>query len=416
MFLAATTVFYESFLKDFGVALDINGEWGEFQVEKTKVVRKIMTITHYFFLQRLVSCYSSNNNGKIPTGQEFFEYFENFVAQLTKKKNNDLDFSIPINKEKFESQLKLLDSVIGKIKKKMMDNTVDELKLELKGGLITGTKPILTARIIMKTETPNFEPEYWNHPDIVALIEGCDKKTLISLLYVIGVKNCAKGSKEMLKETFFSLSEKKEMTKEQDEVMLMYAFFRNFSLPCVMLHRAIRTGYFEEFVTVMKMSLKMWQMADKTKYWGITTKHLFDLHYRFPDFHLAVYKQLWVINCKTTSTNIGIDENNEFVNKFIKEHLRLPTAAKLQFFSANYNLLHDLSEIWTNMFNCRKENTGKKSKDIKFENLARLQKNIQDKLKMPSGLLRMYNTEVADEIFLQEQVKILGLLGLEKKD
>ena len=115
-------------------------------------------------------------------------------------------------------------------------------------------KAQLVARLLQPTmKGKNIDPLYWNYPELDTKIDNLGEKTLASLLMLLGVPNCAGGTIEDLKTTFFSLRETITATEEEKKYLLFYSFFKNFSLPTVMFHKAVRSADFDQYLCAKKV-------------------------------------------------------------------------------------------------------------------------------------------------------------------
>lgn len=174
--------------------------------------------------------------------------------------------------------------------------------------------------------------------------------------------------------------------------------------------QAIRTADFDLWIISLKKSLKLFEITGKHNYWWLVTRHLFDVTHRFSEFHLQVYKQCWVTRCSTTNTNVGLDEKNEFVNKFLKGHMRSLSLEKLDFLAKNYNFLEELVEVGEEMYQTRNEKENRKSTNVDYENLSLIdQEGIN--IKIPLPLLQIYGSFVDFEKIRAESAKIIEDYG-----
>ena len=393
--------------------LDVKSDLFEFDINKTQVVRKIVTISHYFALSKLVQYYELKK-GKYPDLQDLFGLYEPMLRDATcvnfdfSKLSEDVQKEVEIEKKKFEEVRDVLRPILRKKK--------DLIKEECKeaGLAVSGTKSLLASRLVKKNfkEKIQFRPNFWLWENFEKNLKEMKEEELQTLLHLAGVTVGAKDH-ELLCTTIKSLRQKDTLKPEEKNILTLYVFFKHFSTPCVLLHQAIRKGDFETFVLVLKMSLKIFEIAGKPQYWWLVSRHLFDMYYRFSEFHLQLYKKMFVIRCKTTKTHCGIDEKNEFVNKFLKEHLRSVSIEQLEFLSENYNVLEQLLAIWKKNVDFRTKEEKNKSSNISYDNVGVLQEVYENfVINLPLSLLKRYNEPLNRTTISEELRKIAKDLKL----
>ena len=144
--------------------------------------------------------------------------------------------------------------------------------------------------------------------------------------------------------------------------------------------------------------------------------------YYFPDYYVDLYKNMWVKKAKTTETFVGIDEMNEFVNKFIKSHLYSMSVKRMLFLSENYNFLHYVNKCFGNIFNFRKQKK-QKSKTLNPENLKIIvdyEKKNPKLFSIPFSLLKRFHNDVDTSVLQQEletlKEEILHKVGVQNEE
>ena len=176
-----------------------------------------------------------------------------------------------------------------------------------KGLAWSGTKALLTSRIMIAEDFEKFDPENWNFVGFEKLIRSLKTPVLQTILHFAGFPICPKGNSDALKQSLIGLRMKDPTPPTEKDILTWYIFFKVFSLPAVLVHRAIRTADFSLWINCLKSSLKLWDCTGKSNYWWLTTRHLFDLEFRFSEFHKNVLEQCWVTKSQTTKTNVGLD-------------------------------------------------------------------------------------------------------------
>ena len=405
---AISKIFFEPFLKDVSLMLDVKSDWYEFPIEKAKVVRKIVHVAHYYALKKLALWCCEEKGVQELSVDELMSHYEelllkiNYEASVVEKDDEN-------NKE----EKKKLEIIIQRSKEILQNNKpVIVQMLKDKKSHISGTKPLLVSRLLLAEDCPKLDPSKWNFVGFERLVHGLSTPVVQTLLHLIGHVVCPKGDAADLKKTLLSMRMKDNTPEDLKNKLSLYVFFKNFSLPAVLMHYAIRCADFDCWIISLKLSLKLWEITGKDKYWFITTRHLFDLENTFSDFHLNVYKQCWVTKCSTTKTNVGLDEKNEFINAFLKRNMHSISLEKLDFLANNYNFLEDLVAVWEKWFKTRSNKEERKSTNIDNANLDLIEDG-EINIKIPGPLLQNYNNPVKFERLLDEMSKIVEEYGWE---
>jgi len=416
LLLAITYLFYDAFLGSFGMELDVKFDWREFQIEKMKVIRKVITTAHFFALKTLIAYYSVQKGAKhSPKAEEFELFFEEMIAKHLN--TNSGDSNQPSGSKKGIDEFK---EIITKIEKLLSLSRAELVQRAKNCGVTTkANMSILTATILKKEGLEQINPLDYKKSEIEDCIKKMKSKPLVALLYLFGVVSCPKGGEEVLRKAILSLFDVDTTTQQEKTILCLYTFSK-FSFISFLLYKAYRTANFELYILCLKKSLKLFEITAKTHYWWITTRQLFDVNYRFSDFHMEIWKNLWVIESSTKNTNLAIDEKNEFVNKFLKEKLRSVNLEKLNWLAKNYNYLAVLDDIWGQMFR-RSQKKIEKSKGIDFKNLDLVMQD-ETNIIIPKPLLEYYNMPVdADKIDkelskIKEDLKWDSLLDNEEQE
>ena len=411
MLLAVTKIFYDPLLKGIGLLLDVKMDWFDFAVEHVKDVRKIVHVAHYLGLYRLMKYFCSCSRQEKVLPKDMFLFYEKMIKQkniqhviLEKDTTQNR-----LEKEKLENFLQRAKEILGNNKQ-----TIVEL-CKGKGLAWTGTKPLLASRMMIAEDFQSFDPDKWCFVGFEKLINEQTTPVLQTLLHFSGFPICPKGDGEGLKNAILSLRVKDALPPGEKEILTWYIFFKVFSLPVVLVHRAVRTGDFDLWKICLKSSLKMWDVTGKTNYWYLTTRHLFDLEHRFSPFHLQVYKQCFVTKSQTTKTNVGLDEKNEFINKFLKTNLRSVSLSRLDFLARNYNFLEELSMVYDKLMKTRKNAEHRKSTDISFQNIQLVEEEVGF-ISIPLPLLKKYDNLLEVKKIEDEMEKILQDYKIEKEN
>lgn len=359
LLVAYLALFYDSSVKILAKSLNITKSIKDIVAKELKKVRQIVATIAVSSFKRLQSYFP-----EIVSADGLM--LKSFEVLKQERQSYQQSFQNSVDAVNFKEELEKLKKLktIGKIRISMV---------ELKDVAKSISLPEISALYIQENlKKKNLVPLFPTTDEFL------EKQSAEALRVLCCLKVCMKKNRgatvEEMRAWIKDSTSTYEMDQRKREILTLFTLAWCGSM-CYGYHVAMRTKNWHLKLFIIKKSIGMFEDSGKTTYLKMCDDFLKDLKSNFSEKEKNLLKKMWVVPAATTNSFVGLDELTEFVNGFLKNHVKTVSKKNILFFSGYHAFIKDIDQSYMNFLGGveNMEEDDYKSTEVLSEDLANLE-------------------------------------------